>query len=488
MCLVVEQPVAAADHRPLFAEDVVREPDPRGDVVLVHGVRAGVGELGVVDLLHGDDFQIVAGAKAQCEPVVDPPLVLEETADEVCLHVVLQSAWHTNRQPFGVGAEVRRAVGAVARKRERTVEVVVRHRIGRHELVLHTRLEFMLAPPVRDEPRERVFDLVGVVHARLRGGILLVSVSQIRQGRLQGHLIAAVLVVAGSGKLHVLLREANTECVDLRGAKDGVERADHGLIEIVFLANRRERHVADELVVLRRVLTKPPDSPCVIRVDLVVEPDQGIPHARFGGGRRVQVRPRRDVDRAVVVDDHALEAQEEVCLVTNHRSAHGASRLHLSGLGFGQVVLLDEVALGRELGVLQVAEGAPAELVRALLCHRVDHRPGRAPELRVELVGEHLEFLDRFEGCARLRARALADYVIVVARAVERIVVVARVLPVDVDRVGTERLCADIGHNSRQQADESDVVAIDRRQVDQFAIRDVAAHLLRCGVHDRGFP
>ena len=117
----------------------------------------------------------------------------------------------------------------------------------------------------------------------------------------------------------------------------------------------------------------------------------------------------------------------------------------------------------------------------------VDDRAGGPAELGVELVGDHLEFLDRFDWRPRLRPRPLADDVVVVVAAVQHVVVVARVLAVDGDRVAAERLGADGRDDAGEQADEADEVAVDRRQLDELARGDVAADLLGGHVEHRRF-
>ena len=104
-------------------------------------------------------------------------------------------------------------------------------------------------------------------------------------------------------------------------------------------------------------------------------------------------------------------------------------------------------------------------LVGAGLGHRVHDRAGGAAELGVELVGDDLELLDRLDRRPRLHPRALPDHVVVVVAAVDRVVVVARILAVDADRVAAERLGADRRDDAREQADEADEVAVDARQL-----------------------
>ena len=114
---------------------------------------------------------------------------------------------------------------------------------------------------------------------------------------------------------------------------------------------------------------------------------------------------------------------------------------------------------------------AAAQVVGARLRHSVDHRAGRPPELGVELVGDDLELLDRLDRRPRLHPGALPDDVVVVVAAVDRVVVVSRILAVDADRVAAERLGADRGDDARKQPDEADEVAVDARQLDERLAR-----------------
>src|SRR5688572_32275056 len=101
-------------------------------------------------------------------------------------------------------------------------------------------------------------------------------------------------------------------------------------------------------------------------------------------------------------------------LVTDDRASNGPAPLLLGRIGLVQTLLFDEEVSRRDAGAGEVAERAPPKGVAALLGHRVDD-PGRAATvLRVELVGDDLEFLDRLEGRARLCPGAAAAHVVVV--------------------------------------------------------------------------
>jgi len=301
--------------------------------------------------------------------------------------------------------------------------------------------------------------------------------------------VAAVGVEGRGGERDVLLGPGEAQRVDARVAEHGVEREGEGLVEIVLLARGVERHRqgvrGDDLVVLRRGLAQPAHAPAVVLVDLVVESHERVPDPRLAHRCGVQVGPGRDRDVLRQVLDHALQAHEEVRLVLDHRAAEREAVLLELGVGLLQVVLLREVVLLGQRGVLDERESAAAEAVGPALRDRVDDRAGGAPELGVVLVGQYLELLDRLERRPRLGPGALADHVVVVVPAVEQVVVVAGILAVDAHGVGAKRLRRDVGDDARQQADEPDVVAVDRGQVGELAVVDVSADLLRGDVDDR---
>ncbi len=217
----------------------------------------------------------------------------------------------------------------------------------------------------------------------------------------------------------------------------------------------------------------------------MIAADDGVPHAILRRLLAVEIRTRGDVDDVGPIDREPLETEEVMQLVPNDRSPHRAAPALVLRVRLRQALLLREEVLLGHLAALEVAEPGPADLVRARLRDRIDDGPRGPAELRVVLVRQHLEFLDRLDRRPRLRARALPDDVVVVVAAVEHVVVVAWILPVDRDRVAAERLRADRRHDSRQQADEPDEVAVHARQLDQRLLRDVAADFLRRHVDER---
>ncbi len=172
-------------------------------------------------------------------------------------------------------------------------------------------------------------------------------------------------------------------------------------------------------------------------------------------------------------------------LVLDDRTADRAAELTALGVGLVEVALLGEVVLRGPVGILPEGEGAAVKVVRSALGHRVDDGAGRAPELGVELVGDDLELLDGLDGGPRLRAGALTDDIVVVVAAVQHVVVAARIRSVHRNRIRAERLGADARDDAREQADEADEVAIDRRQVDELAAADVAADFLGRDIDER---
>ena len=127
------------------------------------------------------------------------------------------------------------------------------------------------------------------------------------------------------------------------------------------------------------------------------------------------------------------------------------------------------------------------EVVGALLRHRVDDAAGGRAELGVELARQQLEFLDRFDRRARLRAAVAVVEVVVVAGAIQHVVRVLRRLAVDADRVGAERIDRQRRGDAGQQAQIRREVAVERRHVLQLLRRHAAAELLGRRVDDRRF-
>ena len=117
-------------------------------------------------------------------------------------------------------------------------------------------------------------------------------------------------------------------------------------------------------------------------------------------------------------------------LVPDDRSADAAAPLALADLGLLEVVSLRKVVLGRHIGSCEVIEGGSHNLVGSRFGDGVDHRAGRAPELGVMLVGQHLYFLDRIIGDPRLTADVRPSEVVDVPGAVEHDVVGSRGLAV----------------------------------------------------------
>jgi hypothetical protein len=95
----------------------------------------------------------------------------------------------------------------------------------------------------------------------------------------------------------------------------------------------------------------------------------------------------------------------------------------------------DEVVRGRQLIARPLREQHTFELVRPRFGDRIDDGAARTAELRVIHAGQYLEFLDRFERSAYLRAGAGAEGVVRVVAAVDRDIVVLRGLARGHDRV-----------------------------------------------------
>ena len=284
----------------------------------------------------------------------------------------------------------------------------------------------------------------------------------------------------------VLARQRQAQGVDAVGAEHRVDVDRPGVVAIPFLlrGGQRDGGVVG-LVLLRRPFGDPARAPAGVGADLVIDAVDRVPDARFGDGGVVQVRPRRNLNRAPLVQPHPLDVDEEVDLVLLDRTANRPAELVLLGVGLVEVVLLLEEVLRPQVPVVEELEGAAVELVRAGLDHGVDDRAGGAAELGVELSGEDLELLRRVERHARLGAVVLPQVVVVVPAAVHQVAVVARVDAVGRQRVRSPRRQVRRRHDAGQQAGEVGEVARDARDLGELLGGDVAANLLRRHVDER---
>jgi hypothetical protein len=124
------------------------------------------------------------------------------------------------------------------------------------------------------------------------------------------------------------------------------------------------------------------------------------------------------------------------------------------------------------------------EGVGALLRHRVDDARDGGAVFGVELVGDDLELLDRLERRARLRSRAAAAEVVVVAPTIHQEHHAAAVLAVDRHAVGVA-VSRGVVDDARQQCDEAGEVARQRRQIGDLTRSHVPADLRRRQIHLR---
>ena len=153
--------------------------DSRRDVVRVERILRRIGKRGIVDFGDRLDFEVVAQPEAERRAVRHAPLVLRERGDEVRLLIAIQRAGHANLSRSGY---VRGSLGVERRvgpEQEGAVRVVLRRRPRADVFVLPAELQIVAAAAPGDEPRHRVVDLVGVVDARLRHGVLLIDERQV---------------------------------------------------------------------------------------------------------------------------------------------------------------------------------------------------------------------------------------------------------------------------------------------------------------------
>ena len=151
----------------------------------------------------------------------------------------------------------------------------------------------------------------------------------------------------------------------------------------------------------------------------------------------VELGARRHVHRHAAVLVDAFEIGEEVQLVPDDRTADVAPELDLLGRGLCEILLFRKIILRRHVCTGVEVEQHAAKRVGAGLRHRVDDAAGGGAELRVELAGQDLELLDRFDRGPCLGA-AVAAVKVSCAGAVERVVDVL-VPAVDADRIAPER-------------------------------------------------
>ena len=218
----------------------------------------------------------------------------------------------------------------------------------------------------------------------------------------------------------------------------------------------------------------------------MIEPHHGVPVRAILRDGEVQVRPRRKHASAVRVVDLALQAEEEVRLVLDDRTADHAAPIPLGRGRLGQILRLDEVVLGDPGVVREGAEHHALELVGAGLRHGVDHGAARPAELGVVHARQHLELLDRLQRRPHLRARARPQGIVGVIAAVDRDVVVLGGLAGGNDGV-VAHLVGGRELDARQQRHGREVITVHRRQLGQFGGADVASDANRRGVDERRF-
>ncbi len=173
-------------------------------------------------------------------------------------------------------------------------------------------------------------------------------------------------------------------------------------------------------------------------------------------------------------------------LVPDNRAADHAAPVAPDRGRLRQVLGPDEIVRGRQPVAGPLGEEHPLELVRPRLGDRVDDGAARAAELRVIHARQHLEFLDRFERRAHLRACAGAEGIVRVVAAVDRDIVVLGGLAGGDDRVVAQLVGRRI-LNTREKRDRRKEVAIHRGQLAELLGSDVAAHFGARSVDERRF-
>src|SRR6188508_1259137 len=145
-----------------------------------------------------------------------------------------------------------------------------------------------------------------------------------------------------------------------------------------------------------------------------------------GRGRSVQGRPRWNIDNHALIDICPLIAKKEMSKILLDRPADRSPELLHTCIGFREIIQDRQTIIGIHRTILKESKCTAVKCVGSRLGYRVDDTAGRTPELGIELVCEYLKFLDGFESGPSLTSGSLTDYVVVVIRAVQQVVVIPR--------------------------------------------------------------
>ena len=224
----------------------------------------------------------------------------------------------------------------------------------------------------------------------------------------------------------------------------------------------------------------------MVRADLVIEADQRVPVGAILGNREIERGPRRKHARAVRVVHLTFEAEEEVRLVLDDRSADDAAPVPSDRCRLLETLGSDEIIGRRQRVAGHLAEDHALELVGPRLGDGVDDGAARAAPLRVVHARDDLELLDGLERRAHLRPGAGAERVVRVVAAVHGDVVALRGLAGRDNRV-VAHLVGWRELHARQQRDGREEVAVHRRELGDLLRADVAADFRARGVDKRRF-
>ena len=136
----------------------------------------------------------------------------------------------------------------------------------------------------------------------------------------------------------------------------------------------------------------------------MIDANHVVPQLHPLGVGVIELRPGVERVAPALGIDQTIEAVKEMRLVADDRPADGAAPIGLRRIRLGQAALRHEEIAGRDAVAGVAAEQAAVDRIGALLRDGVNHRAGSAAKLRVVLIGQHLEFLHRFERRARLAA------------------------------------------------------------------------------------
>ena len=391
---------------------------------------------------------------------------------------------HANLQTFGIGGRIRRVERAVRGEHEPSVGDPLVLAVVLAELILRAELQIVAAARAGDEPTERVVQPVDV-HVPVVGVVvvrLIDEAEELQRGR-RLRPIAGVLIQRLAA-FRFLVHHRRAHDVQLGSAEHAVIGAHERPVVVFLDAQGVDGAVSQHLVVIRLVIPQIANRVVVVDAQLVIDAPEVIPRVGLLRDGKALVRSARIRAAPAFVRSCRSKLAKKCILSRMIGPPMVPPYCDLARFRFGEVVARDEEVLRRHRRVGEVPDGAPAPRVRPLLGDRVDDAGRGRAVLRIELVGDDLELLNGLEWGPRLRARAAAAQVVVVAPAIHQEHDAAAMLAVDGDAIG-RGIAGGVVDHAGQQRDQAGEVARPRRQLRELARRHVAADLRRREVHLR---